>query len=144
MPEWIAIAVAVIAFAIAAFAYYRSGKPLTVTGVQEAFTQSQSLAAELTEVATMAVAASEQLKESGKIKTNEAAYNNAFDHINRWFPDLDRKIVANAVEGAYNLYKISRITATTLTTSADNVDISVSETPPDNAAPHSPTLGRMG
>lgn len=113
MTEWIAIAVAIVAIGLSAFAYYRSGKPLTIAGVQEAYTQSQTLAAELSEVAQMAVAATEQLKESGKITTSDQAFNNAFDHINRWFPDLDRKIIANAVEGAYNMYKLSRAVAVT-------------------------------
>lgn len=135
MIEWIAIAVAIIATGLSAFAYYRSGRSLTVAGVQEAYVQSQTLAAELSEVANMAVAASAQLKESGKITTNEAAFNNAFDHINRWFPDLDRKIIANSVEGAYNLYKLSRTAVAALPDKP---------TQPEMPASRSPELGRMG
>lgn len=113
MTEWIAIGVAIVAIALSAYAYYRSGRPVTLEGVQEAYTQSQTLATELSEVAAMGVAAAQQLKESGKILTNEDAFSVAFDHIERWFPGLDRHIVANAVEGAYNLYKLSKPTDTT-------------------------------
>jgi len=107
MNEWIPMAVAVLAAAISAYVWYRSGKPVTVTGLQEAYVQGQSLATELSEVARMAVASAQQLKETGVITTNDAAFNHAFDVINLWFPELNRKIVASAVEGAYKLYKDS-------------------------------------
>lgn len=111
--EWITLLAAIAAIALSALAYYRSGKPVTVEGVQEAIVAGTSLAAELAEVATMAVASAQQLKDSGKIDTNEAAFNHAFDYINKWFPALDRKIVAGAVEGAYGMYKLSSLAATT-------------------------------
>lgn len=108
-PETIAIATAIIAVAIAAFAYYRGGQPLTLEGAQAVYAQSQSLATELNEVATVAVAASQQLKESGKL-TNDEAFQRAVEHVETWFDqvvevELDPLIIANVVEGAYNLYK---------------------------------------
>lgn len=112
--EWIAIAAAVIALVVAAYAYYRSGKQVTLEGVQEAYTQSQSLAAELNQVATVAVAAAQQLKESKKI-TNDEAFQAAVEHVETWFDqvvevELDPVLVANAIEGAY--YALTKLQAT--------------------------------
>lgn len=103
----IVLVASILALGISVYAAYRSGQPLTLQGVQEIARDSSSLAADLQTVATVAVAASQQLKESGKIDSNEAAFANAVAHINTWYnsvaPDiyLDPKVVANAVEGAY-------------------------------------------
>lgn len=105
--EIIALVTGIIALVVAGLAYWRSGQPLTLQGVQEIATDTAALAADLTEVAQVAVAASQQLKESGKIASNEAAFQNAVNHVESWYntfaPDieLDPKVVANAVEGAY-------------------------------------------
>jgi hypothetical protein len=107
MEQWIPMAVAILAGILSIYVWYKSGKPVTLSAVQEGFVSGQSLATELAEVARMAVASSQQLKETGVIDTNEAAFDHAFDVINLWFPDLNRKIVASAVEGAYKLYKDS-------------------------------------
>lgn len=112
--EWITLIVAFVAIALSTLAYYRSDKPVTVEGVQEAIVSGKTLAAELAEVATMAVASAQQLKDSGKIDTNQKAFNHAFDYINQWFPALDRKIIAGAVEGAYGMYKLSMLAAKTI------------------------------
>lgn len=106
-PEIIALVAGIVAVVIAIVAYRRSGAAISLEGVQESYVSVQSMAAELEKVGLMAVASAQQLKESGKITTNSEAYNHAFDYINRWFPALDRQIVAAAVEGAYKLYKLT-------------------------------------
>lgn len=103
----IALICGVVAVVIGLVAYHRSGKPLTVAGVESTLQQGQALAAELREVAEAGVLAAQQLKESGKINTNDEAFQHAFAHIATWFPGLDPQIVANAVEAAY--YGVKRV-----------------------------------
>lgn len=105
--ELIALLAGVVALVIAAIAYYRSGQPLTLSGVQESITSAQSLAAELSEVASTAVQAAEQLKQTGKITRNDEALAHAMVHIKKWFPNLDAEVVYNAAEAAYFALKLS-------------------------------------
>lgn len=107
IAQIITISSCIVALVIAGIAYHRSGQPVTMQGVQEFARDTTALAAELNEVAQMAVAASQELKETGKIDSGEAAFQNAVAHVNAWYnavaPNiyLDPKVVANAVNGAY-------------------------------------------
>lgn len=103
------LASVLVAIAVSFFALWRSGQPLSVQAVTESFADAQSLAIELREVAEMAVAASQQLKESGKITSNQEAFDRAVKHVDGWLEtfwpneknDLDPQVVRNAVESAY-------------------------------------------
>lgn len=96
-----------LALAVVVYLFWKSEKTPTLTELEKAFVQTQSLAEELNKVGLMGVAAAEQLKTTGKIDTNEEAFNVAFDYIATWpgLEHLDRKQVARAVEGSYRIYK---------------------------------------
>lgn len=98
----------VVALIVGVIAYVRSGKPITIQGIEQTLEQGQALAAELREVAEAGVTAAQQLKESGKIVSNSEAYQHAFAHVQKWFPDLDPQLVANAIEAAYYGVKVAK------------------------------------
>lgn len=102
--SWVQIIAIVVAVAVVAIALYRRDESIDVN---EMIDSSLLLAKELETVGLMAVASVEQLKKTGKINTDEEAFNEAFDYISRWpgMEKLDRLIIARAVEGSYHLYK---------------------------------------
>lgn len=107
LSEIIALGAGIVALVVAGLAYYRSGQPLTLQGLQNIVTDTSSLAAEVQQVAEVGVAAAQQLKDTGNIDSNEAAFQHAVKHVEGWYnslaPDihLDPHVVANAVESAY-------------------------------------------
>jgi hypothetical protein len=108
MSDVISIVAFLLALSVMLFIFWRSASPFTLSGLQETYKKSESLAAELEKVGLMAVVAVEQLKDTGVINTNEAAFTAAFDYINSWpgMEKLDRVTIAHAVEGSYRLYKM--------------------------------------
>lgn len=113
-PEAIVLLAWLVAVVVAIAAWLRSGKPLTIAGAQEIATDTAALANELNTVAQVAVASAQQLKETGKINSNDEAFQHAVSHIESWYnqfaPDveLDPEVVANAVEAAYHWLKVAR------------------------------------
>lgn len=107
LSDYISLATTIIAIVAVVLLYLRSGREVTLEGVQEIASDASTLAAELQQVANVAVASAQQLKEAGKIDSNDAAFAHAVDHVERWYNsvapdvDLDPNVVANAVEGAY-------------------------------------------
>lgn len=108
--QFIVVVAAIIALGFSIWAFARSGRPVTLEGVQEVARDASSLAVELQQVASVAVASAQQLKESGQIADddiNDAAFKHAVEHIEKWYnsvaPDivLDPDVVENAIEGAY-------------------------------------------
>ena len=110
--EWIAIIAGVVALAVSIIVWHRSNQPLTLQGVTEIARDTAALAVDLQEVANVAVASAQQLKESGKIDSNAQAFQHAVNHIESWYntlmPDaqLEPRVVANAVEAAYRALKL--------------------------------------
>lgn len=109
-PQIIVIVAAIVALGFSIWAFVRSGRTITLEGVQEIARDTSSLASELQQVAAVAVASAQQLKESGQIADddiNDAAFKHAVEHIEKWYnsvaPDivLDPDVVENAIEGAY-------------------------------------------
>lgn len=104
--EIIIIFAVIVALFVSGLAYYRSGREITLQGVQEIAQDTTKLAAELRTVAQVAVAAAQQLKESGQIDPDDA-FNHAVQHIETWYNsvapdiDLDPDVIANAIESAY-------------------------------------------
>lgn len=97
------IVVSIIAVLIAAFAVWRSGRPVTLQGVTTELAAAQPLAQELANVATIAVQSAEQLKRTGEIKSNDAAFNYALDFVKKWIPassGIDNKDIIAAINSA--------------------------------------------
>lgn len=105
--EIMVVVTAILALGVSIFVYFRSGREFTPEGVQEIAYNAGTLAAELRTVAQVAVAAAQQLKESGQINSSDEAFDHAVQHIETWYngvaPDieLDPAVVANAIESAY-------------------------------------------
>jgi len=105
--ELIAIAAGIIALLVAVIAYQRSGQAWSVQGVTETLEAAQPLAQQIEEVATVVVAGIEQLKETGKIQTNDEAFQEAMTHLEEWFPDVDPERLVPFIEAAVRGFKLS-------------------------------------
>jgi hypothetical protein len=66
---------------------YRNGQSVTLSGVVESVREAQPIVVQLREIAQVAVDATEQLKRTGEIKTNDEAFNHALNLIKQWVPD---------------------------------------------------------
>jgi hypothetical protein len=97
--ETLAIVVSILAVIIAAVAIWKSGKPVTFSGITTTLDASVPLAQELATVALTATQAAEQLYRTGKI-TRDARLDHAFAYARKWFPDLDQAQILTALEAA--------------------------------------------
>lgn len=98
-PELTATLVALLAIVIAAVALYQARQPLTVANVSGALQKGTETASELTEVALVAVRASEQLWRTGRIQRDQRL-TKALNYTRQWFPDLNDETLLTALESA--------------------------------------------
>jgi len=106
--ELIALVAGVLALIIGGLAYYRSGKPLTFDGLINLLSGSRTLAEQIGAVAKVVVSAIEQLKDTGKIKTNEEAFDTAMEYLKAWFPGVEPELLVPFVEDAYRGLKAAK------------------------------------
>lgn len=102
-PELIAILTAIVALALAAFTLYKSKTPLTVAGVQQALIDGSHTATEAMAIVQSAVFAAEQLKATGKLPDNNAAFDYAFVQASKLLPNLDKSTLTMFIESAVPL-----------------------------------------
>ena len=103
---WTPLLVAALAVLIAAFAFVKAHRaapnglpPLTPADVLAEVRAAQPLAGELAEVALTATQAAEQLYRTGQIAKTERL-DRAVAYVQAWFPQLDVRLILNAVEAA--------------------------------------------
>lgn len=139
------IIVSLVAVVIAMFAIYRShaaGTPITGSLLTTTLQESQATATEIATIVKAGVFAAEQLKSTGKLDGNNAAFQYALKFAQKMLPDLDAPTLTTFIESMVPLANQVYNAATTLTTSSDNVTVTTSDANPP--APPQPMLGRMG
>lgn len=135
MVEWISIAALVVSVIVGIYLFVSRQTPLTAANVTASLESVQPLAQELLTVATIAVNSAEQLKNTGKIDSNDEAFNYALSFVKKWVPaasGIDNADIKAAIESAVLVANFM---------SEQIKGKPVATTPP---APHSPELGRMG
>lgn len=85
----------------------------------ETLEAAQPLAEQIRDVAEVVVSGVQQLKESGKIQTNDAAFRTAMDHLSSWFPDVEPARLVPFIEGAYRGVKLGAELLRTKRTTSD-------------------------
>lgn len=108
LNELLAFSAGILALLIGSLAYYRSGKPLTFAGLVDLLGESRTLAEQISAVAKVVVGGVEQLKLTGKINTNEEAFNEAMTHLQAWFPDVEPALLVPFIEDAYRGLKAAQ------------------------------------
>lgn len=97
------ILLTVLVAAYALYQRYKRGEAIDASGVVSELKAAQPLASELIAIATIAVQSAEQLKNTGKIDGNDAAFNYALNFIKGWFPaasGIDNADIKAAIESA--------------------------------------------
>lgn len=87
----------------AAYRLHKQGVVLTPTTVVSELKSAQPMAQELLNVAQIGVQAAEQLKSTGKLPNNDAAFEYALNFVKRWIPggsDISNKDIESAIESA--------------------------------------------
>lgn len=80
----------VITFLLAAFALYKiyqGGGSVSATEIADQIKAARPIAIEISEIAQVAVNATEELRRQGKITENKVALSHAFDLTRKWIPD---------------------------------------------------------
>lgn len=131
----IATIVSVLALAIAGYAIYKAqkaGTPITGELLTSTIQASTNTAQEIATIVKAGVFAAEQLKSTGKLDSNNAAFQYALKFSQRLLPDLDAATLTTFIESMVPL--------------ANQVYSALPSQPVDTTppAPHSPELGRMG
>lgn len=133
-PEVIATIISVVALVIAAYAIYqarKAGTPITGALLTATLEQSQATATEIATIVKAGVFAAEQLKSTGKLDSNNAAFQYALKFAQKMLPDLDAATLTTFIESMVPL--------------ANQVYNALPSKPPDAPpAPPTPMLGRMG
>jgi hypothetical protein len=104
--ELIALLAGIAALILGGIAYQRSGRPWTVQGMTETLEASRPLANEIRETAEVVVSGIQQLKETGKIQTNDEAFREAMKHLRGWFPQVEPERLVPFIEDAYRGVKL--------------------------------------
>lgn len=105
-PTNITIAVSVLALIIAAFATYKAhkaGVPINGQFLASTLQASEVTAAHYAEIAKAGVMAAEQLKATGKLPDNNAAFQYALNFAKKMLPDLDAATLTTFIEAAVPL-----------------------------------------
>jgi hypothetical protein len=95
-----------VTLAVAGYALYRSfqaGETISVGGVVSELKEARPVAEELLNVATIGVQAAEQLKNTGRLPDNDAAFQYALNYVKKWFPgssEIDNEDIVAAIESA--------------------------------------------
>lgn len=97
------IVLMVIVAGYSIYQQYRRGEEITIANVATELKEAQPLAQELIAVATVGVQAAEQLKNTGKLADNKAAFNYALNFVKKWIPaasGVDNEDIITAIESA--------------------------------------------
>lgn len=95
------IVISLVAVVIAAYSVWRAnraGTPITGELLTTTLQQSQATATEIAAIVKAGVFAAEQLKSTGKIPDNNAAFNYAFTFAQKLLPDLERATLVTFIE----------------------------------------------
>lgn len=101
--DTITLIVAVVALAAAGFAIYKLGRVPTVAELTPIVEQAIPIGQDFAEVAQIVVNEAEQLKRTGRIESNDAAFNYALNKAKAYFPaltPLDNEKLISAINGA--------------------------------------------
>lgn len=101
--EILAIVVSVVALGLAGFAWYKAqqaGIPITGQFLTSTLQESTRSAEEIVAIVQSGVFAAEQLKSTGKLPDNNAAFNYALKHAQKFLPDLDREALTTFIESS--------------------------------------------
>lgn len=125
--------VAIIIGGAALFKAHQAGIPITGELITNTLQSSEATAAHYAEIAKAGVFAAEQLKVTGKLPDNNAAFQYALQFAKKMLPDLDAATLTTFIEAAVPL--------------ANQLYSALPKTSPPLIAPVSPPLppqGRMG
>jgi len=92
--------VTVLALAIAAYAIFKAGNPITAASIADALEDATVSAQEIIAVVQSGVFAAEQLKATGKIPDNNAAFDYALEFAQKLLPTLDRATLTTFIESS--------------------------------------------
>lgn len=99
--------ISIIAIAIAigalAYAFYKSGVPVTVEGVTTTLQELPPLADDIRTELEMIVLGVDQLTHNGDINTDDEAFQKAFAVAQKRWPGIDPEALAVFIEGVYNV-----------------------------------------
>lgn len=127
------IILVVVVGAFGVYQMYKRGETITAGTVVNTIKAAQPLAQELISVATIAVNSAEQLKNTGKIGSNDEAFNYALNFVKKWIPataGVDNADIKAAIEAAVLVANFM----------SDQIGGKTATLP----APPNPMLGRMG
>lgn len=104
--ETLNVILIVVVILVASYALYqrhRAGEVIDASGIVSTLEASVPLAQELIAVATTGVQAAEQLKNTGKLPDNNAAFEYALNFVKKWIPaasGIDNEDIKVAIESA--------------------------------------------
>lgn len=136
--ETLNVILIILVVLVGAFGVYQKvkrGETVTAGTVVNTIKAAQPLAQELINVATIAVNSAEQLKNTGKIGSNDEAFDYALNFVKKWIPaasGIDNADIKAAIEGAV------------LVANFMSEQISSKVTPSDTTPPAHPIIDRTG
>lgn len=102
-PTVIATIVSIVAIVIALYSVYRAheaGEPLTPALFTETLEASTKTAQEIEAIVKAGVLAAEQLKATGKLPNNNAAFEFAYNFVQKLVPGLTKETMTTFIESA--------------------------------------------
>lgn len=131
-PETITTIVAIAAMLIAGYSMWKAhqaGTPISGQLLTTTLQESQTTATQIAEIVKAGVLAAEQLKSTGKLPDNNAAFDYALKFSQKMLPDLDAPTLTTFIESFVPL--------------ANQVYAALPGKPVDTTPP-APHTGRMG
>lgn len=102
-PTVIATIVSIVAIVIALYSVYRAheaGTPITGELLTDSLTAATETAQEIEAIVKAGVLAAEQLKQTGRLPDNNAAFDYAFNFAKKLLPNLDKATLTTFIESA--------------------------------------------
>lgn len=97
-PTVLSIVIAVAALVIAGYLLWKRGTPITAENFVGTLQEAQGTATEIATIVQAAVFAAEQLKATGQLPDNNAAFDFAFRHAQKLLPTLDKDTLEMWIE----------------------------------------------
>lgn len=113
------IVVSVVAIVLAAVAMWqarKAGQPLSGEYLQATLQESTRTAQEIVTIVQSGVFAAEQLKNTGRLPDNNAAFDYALKHAQKFLPDLSRETLTTFIESSVLVANQVAAAASTATT----------------------------
>lgn len=126
-PNVLSIIISVAALLIAGYLFWKRGTVFTAGNVAAALKEGQGVATEIATIVQAAVFAAEQLKATGQLPDNNAAFNYAYHHAKKLLPSLEKETLEMWIE--------SMVPLANQAINRDGVP---------NATPPQPRVGRIG